>query len=451
MAKFQSIKAKTIKKALKSSDEEAQIVAVNACHRSTWGNVSIESTDGFTHPVKTMESLFNPLVSLAILARKRDLETFLRLVNYPNATVRKMAWQFLCPYQGCIPSEFIEECLLQETTIISETPPQMDVAYAIAKACGEIKDGISNNTIKRWFEYAFNHRHSQYGKAMMWAATYASIGREIPYRYYEKAFRALCDEKLDEAITKVLRWRRPSVKSYNRFKETYNAKIVTEVYAGRKDALPYFEPLTQYEAPHMVSTGRLVAKSYRGMDISVQHIQELSAEFCETSKFAAMYASIGRRDVPIQTIESVLNYCRNGNHRDLQKVGMIAYMNHPQAQPMREYKAGKVGYWPGNLSKCTYIKCLNDVIAKVDIPETAHICTTATPGEKSNFFYTNEIKVTDIIGDFFGEKVGITDKECTRILRKGEHRYLDAPVFDPFEEQGDPGFKIYLDPDCTTV
>ena len=111
---------------------------------------------------------------------------------------------------------------------------------------------------------------------------------------------------------------------------------------------------------------------------------------------AAMNACNGRSDIPIEVIERWLT---DSDWR-VRTAAMKACNGRSDIPVIRTIEPPKT----------VYKKCLGGVIVRAEIPDNAQI--RGSYGSKCR---TNKAVITDIIGDFCGEKVGISyfDKKTT--------------------------------------
>ena len=111
---------------------------------------------------------------------------------------------------------------------------------------------------------------------------------------------------------------------------------------------------------------------------------------------AAMNACNGRSDIPVEVIERGLK----DSDCDVRTAAMNACNGRSDIPVIRTIKPPKT----------VYKKCLGGVIVCAEIPNNAQI--RGSYGSKCR---TNKAVITDIIGDFCGEKVGISsfDKKTT--------------------------------------
>ena len=111
---------------------------------------------------------------------------------------------------------------------------------------------------------------------------------------------------------------------------------------------------------------------------------------------AAMNACNGMSDIPLEVIELGLT----DSDCDVRTAAMNACNGRSDIPVIRTIKPPKT----------VYKKCLGGVIVCAEIPNNAQI--RGSYGSKCR---TNKAVITDIIGDFYGEKVGISffDKKTT--------------------------------------
>ena len=131
-------------------------------------------------------------------------------------------------------------------------------------------------------------------------------------------------------------------------------------------------------------------------DIPVEVIELGLTDSDYDVRTAAMNACNGRSDIPLEVIE---RWLKDSNWR-VREAAINACNGRRDIPVIRTIKPPKT----------VYKKCLGDVIVCAEIPNNAQI--RGSYGSKCR---TNKAVITDIIGDFYGEKVGISsfDKKTT--------------------------------------
>ena len=131
-------------------------------------------------------------------------------------------------------------------------------------------------------------------------------------------------------------------------------------------------------------------------DIPLKVIERWLTDSDYEVRTAAMNACNGRSDIPLEVIERGLT----DSDYDVRIAAMNACNGRSDIPVMRTIEPPKT----------VYKKCLGGVIACAKIPDNAQI--RGSYGSKCR---TNKAVITDIIGDFCGEKVGISsfDKKTT--------------------------------------
>ena len=401
------IKFKFLRQALESKKQEIWVTAVNACNK-----ISLDVTD-FNY---CTHNISNPHVRLLILSLCHygygySEENFYGLTYHPDTMIRKMAWRM---YKGHISAKFIEESILEEK--------DHSVIKEIVKTCQRVD--IPETTIKRWF--AGGNIPPAKLSDFCEAAIYASSEKDIPYKKYAQIYYNFSwSTSLEQAIVYVLQKKNPPPEQFKNFVKAYGLKTTVKIYTGRTDILPYLEKI--FMKGKNAEDRIIAAKACKGIVVQLQTIYKWYETKQTAAQVAAMYASIGRRYAPVKTIMEA----RESTDYEVRTAAKIASMCIPRLPPVRDQEINK---------EHLYIKCIGDVYAEVIVPESGHICHGKY--NRTNTYYTNEIKVVDIIGHFYGDKVGITDEECTWFLRRGRH-YV-ATDFNPYDKAGNHGFKICL-------
>ena len=131
-------------------------------------------------------------------------------------------------------------------------------------------------------------------------------------------------------------------------------------------------------------------------DIPVEVIELGLTDSDYDVRTAAMKACKGRSDIPLEVIE---RWLKDSDWR-VRTAAMNACNGRSDIPVIRTI----------NPPKTVYKKCLGGVIVCAEIPNNAQI--RGSYGSKCR---TNKAVITDIIGDFYGEKVGISsyDKKTT--------------------------------------
>ena len=137
---------------------------------------------------------------------------------------------------------------------------------------------------------------------------------------------------------------------------------------------------------------------------------------------AAMNACNGR-DVPLEVIEKGLNDSdydvRKAAMNACKKAGIPIPTIRTIEPPQKVYK-----------------KCVGGVIVVAEIPKDAQV-----RGETTGKCRTNKAKIIDIIGDFAGEKVGISIWDKTTTYFIGDDIEIDD--FDMSDEECSTGFHFF--------
>ena len=87
-------------------------------------------------------------------------------------------------------------------------------------------------------------------------------------------------------------------------------------------------------------------------------------------------------------------------------------------------------------SETVYKKCAGSVIVCAQIPDNAQI-----RGDMSQKYRANAAIITNVIGDYYGEPVGISTYDKTTTYYMGDEVYVDD--FDPNNEECSTGFHFF--------
>ena len=126
-------------------------------------------------------------------------------------------------------------------------------------------------------------------------------------------------------------------------------------------------------------------------------------------RLAAVYASIGRSDVPGEWIKQLLE---DPNSYISRKANEACWG--------RRDLSFRRDFEPPEL---VYKKCLGDVIVTATIPADAEI--RGLPGTQAR---TNKATIVDVSGEFYGEKVGVADYDQETTYHVGDEVFI--PDFD---------------------
>ena len=83
-----------------------------------------------------------------------------------------------------------------------------------------------------------------------------------------------------------------------------------------------------------------------------------------------------------------------------------------------------------------YKKCLNNVIVCAEIPVDAQV-----RGEEGRKCRVDKAKIIDIIGDFYGEKVGVSTYDCSALYFIGDE--IEIEDFDFSDAECSTGFHFF--------
>ena len=338
-----------------------------------------------------------------------DIETFRALVHSP-----KYAPTILENFKA-IPIDIIEELLLSHNS---------EIALAAARWC-EGKT-IPEETIKKWQSFDC--------LAPRIAAIYATIGKKLPadrpqlLRDSERewAFRIMSDPVGADAV----------FKSFKQF--PYPCSYVLEIWYNNSDSdCKYAGPLLMKIAAARSGNVALIkkglasynwktqqeaAKAFVGKNVRLNTILEYSCSDRFSKRLAAMYASAGRKDVPDRWITE----------------GFTAAKDIATAARFAAHRSGFQPYRTVEIRGEVFKKCLNGVIVVARIPDDAEIRGRSYDGQ----YRSNKAEIVGIIGDFYGDAIGISTYD-----KKTKYRVGDKIIVHDFDFSIDTfakGFHFFL-------
>ena len=171
------------------------------------------------------------------------------------------------------------------------------------------------------------------------------------------------------------------------------------------------------------------AKAFYGKRISLGKISELRYDHPHSLAYraAAMYASAGRDDVPKEWIES----CLTDSSENVRTAARFAAAHRPDIAPYRVINPGDK----------VYKKCIGGVIVVAEIPKSADI-RGGVDNDGQRKYRASQAKIIDIIGDFYGEKVGVAYYDGKTQYRIGDQIKINN--FDYSDEICSTGFHFFL-------
>ena len=161
-----------------------------------------------------------------------------------------------------------------------------------------------------------------------------------------------------------------------------------------------------------------------GMDVPMDIIKRGLKDGHWCVRQAAMKACVGR-DVPMDIIE---RWMKDDGYTVLLAAMNACKKNGIQVPIIRTIEPPAL----------VYKKCLADVIVVAEIPKDAQV-----RGDYNRKCRSDKAIIKDIIGDFFGEKVGISSYDKTTCYRVGDVVEIDD--FDMSNEECSTGFHFFCD------
>lgn len=168
---------------------------------------------------------------------------------------------------------------------------------------------------------------------------------------------------------------------------------------------------------------RFAAMTCRNHEFPLETVKEwASDEENIWKRLAALYAwraNVMPLDIVTNALDDKIKVVRQLANHILDELSPTTYIYRTFEPPQRVYK-----------------KCLNDVIVIAEIPKDAQI-----RGKIDGKCRTNQAKIVDIIGDFFGEKVGISSFDGETTYSIGDEVYISD--FDMNDDICGRGFHFF--------
>ena len=252
------------------------------------------------------------------------------------------------------------------------------------------------------------------GKANL--AVKACVNKDVPLEWLFEA--AENNFAVRDAVVDVLKKKKPSARMLKQYWSKYVSQrrrdrflYILGICAGRDDVKSIIcEGVESWigNAP----------EACRGVNFSLPEIDEWRKSASSAKRAAAMYASIGRQDVPDEWIVESLDDAINS----VEYAARLARegRNFP---PIRDFEPPEE----------VYKYCLDGVEVIASIPADAEI-----RGELSGKARANKALIVGIEGDFYGEKVGVSMFDKQTLYRVGDEVFI--PDFDPGDNEWSTGF-----------
>ena len=158
-------------------------------------------------------------------------------------------------------------------------------------------------------------------------------------------------------------------------------------------------------------------------DISLEWIEDGLNDTNAIVRLAATNACIGRDDIPLEWIEKMFN--------DSRRSVQLAAMQYLKAKNFPI--PFKRTFEPPDV---VYKKCINGVIVCAEIPADAQV-----RGAEGHKCRTDKAKIIDIIGDFYGEQVGVSTYDCSTLYFVGDE--IEIEDFDCGDVECSTGFHFF--------
>ena len=259
------------------------------------------------------------------------------------------------------------------------------------------------------------------------AALVASAGRDdVSLEVIEREFVNNKNWRVQTAVTKACRGRHDIPLEW--IEKRLNGSdpdvrlMAVNACAGRDDA-----PLKWIEKRLEDSSGDVRTAAVNVCvgrdDVPLQWIKKRLNDIRWTVRTSAINVCVGRDDIPLEWIQKGLE----DSDEDVRLAAMRYFKTRNLPIPLvRTFEPPAV----------VYKKCLNDVIVCAEIPADAQV-----RGAEGHKCRANKAKIIDIIGDFYGEKVGISTFQGSTLYFVGDE--IEIEDFDCEDVECSTGFHFF--------
>ena len=303
--------------------------------------------------------------------------------------------------------------LLEELLVISNKK----AAYAVARWCkGKI---LPRDKVWKWLESD--------NPTLRVAGLYANIGRKLPNPNYDSWVNFVTDPEVLNALSAYF-MNTPNLNWcilddwYTESTEVSIRTLIMDVVGMRRGGMTLLNRGLKDESLYVRDSA---SRAFCKKRISLVRINclEKSNSFSSAKRAAAMYALSKHHNAPIKWLASGL--------KD----------TNPDVVAAARFASSQLGFSPLRTvepDSVVYKKCLGDVIVVAEIPQDAE-----TRGNQGRYCRSDKAKIVDIIGDFYGEKIGVSCYDNNVRYRIGDH--IVVPDFDFHENHFFvPGFYFFL-------
>ena len=316
-----------------------------------------------------------------------------------------------------LPPELLTEVLL--------TPKSLDLRKSAAKWCKgkDIPDPVVKKLLASCqHEAKAAALYSYLGKdtsILGYSKWQKVLDQEYAFFKQNKQYKSFVYQALVESFAKAPELPEELLREWLNDGDWLANKLIMDSIAQREDhANLLYKGLRHVD----IDVKRAAAKAFRKKRLSIEEIDKLRKQGRWEFRAAAMYAAAGRKELPSWWITERLD--------DFSEDVVIAART--AAEDRADIPPARVIEPKGNV----YKRCLGDVIVVAKIPDTADI-----RGGKYKY-RANQAEIVDIIGDLFGEKVGVSTYDGKTQYRIGDQ--VQIKDFDHSDEVCSTGFHFFL-------
>ena len=394
----------TIKRILASSEEDY------SCDLSEAITVALKDSAHYTADDKTLEEWKNSNTDWGKAAY--IIQTGIRRDSFDIiCTMSESRGEYtpiIFEYTKEIPFYLIKELLTFENE---------KIAYAVARWCKN--KIIPRDEVKEWLKSS--------NPVLRTAGLYANIGKKLPNPDYDSWVDFVTNPEILNALsvyfknTRKLNWCILD-NWYIESTEVSIRVLIMDVVGIRRGGVALLSRGLKDDSVHVRDSA---SRAFYRKRISLARIGcfRKSNSFLSAKRVASMYALARHKNAPIKWLVDGLKDANSD---------VVAAARFASSQ------LGLPPFKVVEIDENVYKKCLGDVIVIAEIPKDAE-----TRGNQGKYCRSNKAKIVDIIGDFYGEKIGISCYNNDVRYQIGD--YVKIPDFDFHENRFFvPGFYFFL-------
>lgn len=394
----------TVKRILASSEEDY------SCDLSEAIIVALKDSAHYTADDKTLEEWKNSNTDWGKAAY--IIQTGIRRDSFDIiCTMSKSHGEYvpiIFEYTKEIPFYLIKEFLTFENE---------KIAYAVARWCKN--KIIPRDEVKEWLKSS--------NPILRTAGLYANIGKKLPNPDYGSWVDFVANPEILDALsiyfknTRKLNWCILD-NWYIESTEVSIRALIMDIVGARRGGVALLSRGLKDDSANVRESA---SRAFYRKRISLARIGcfRKSNPFLSAKRVASMYALARHKNAPIKWLVDGLKDANSD---------VVAAARFASSQ------LGLPPFKVVEIDENVYKKCLGDVIVIAEIPKDAE-----TRGNQGKYCRSNKAKIVDIIGDFYGEKIGISCYDNDVRYQIGD--YVKIPDFDFHENRFFvPGFYFFL-------